>query len=109
VTDTKGATASLPPFSITVPADVRGVATLNWNAPTEFTDGSSLPATELGGYRVFHGETADDLSPVAEVDSLATSLTVEDLVAGTHYFAVAAISATGEDGEMSPVLAKNVL
>lgn len=110
VTDAQGATASLPPFSITVASPAaKGVATLNWTAPTEFTDGSALPATEPASYRIYHGETESELTSVAEVDSLASTLTLKDLAPGTHYFAVAAISSTGEDGERSRILSKTVM
>jgi hypothetical protein len=77
--------------------------------PTEFTDGTVLPATELAGFSIYHGDSSAEMTRVAEVDAQATSLVVKDLGTGTHYFAVAAISSTGEVGEMSAVLSKTVM
>ena len=98
-----------PAGSGTPPAATTGIATLQWNVPTEFTDGSLLSATELAGFSIYHGDNSAEMTRVAEVDAQATSLVVKDLATGTHYFAVAAISASGEIGEMSAVLSKTVM
>lgn len=109
VTDSKGASSSLEPFSITVGQPVvHGRAALRWEAPDAYSDGSALPANVLAGYRIYHGASETTLASVAEVDSLTTSLTIDDLEKGTHYFAVKALSDAGEEGELSAILSKAV-
>lgn len=33
-----------------------GTVTLSWLAPTEYIDGSALPAADIAGYEIFYGE-----------------------------------------------------
>ena len=109
VTDAKGASTSLPAFSIVVNAPVKAPsATLLWLPPTEFTDGSALPGTGISGYRVYHGTSIATLRAVAEVDERTTNFTVPDLARGTHYFAVTAVSAAGLESALSAVGSKTV-
>jgi hypothetical protein len=109
VTDSRGASASLPAFSITVnPAAATGTATLSWEAPTQYTDGSSLPGSDLDAYRIYSGSSAGSLSRIAEVDGGTTSFTVQSLASGTHYFAVTAVSVSGIESAMSSVGSKTI-
>lgn len=109
VTDSRGAAASLPAFSITInPLAAAGSAALSWAAPVQFTDGSTLPAAQLTAYRVFHGSSAANLSRVAEVDAATTAFTVRDLGAGTHYFAVTAVLVSGTESAYSTVGSKTI-
>lgn len=109
VTDSAGASASLPAFSITVapPAQV-GSAELSWAAPTEYTDGSPLPGTQISAYRIYHGSSAGNLDRIAEVDRNSIMFTVTDLTAGTHYFAVTAVTQAGAESSFSQVGSKTI-
>jgi hypothetical protein len=108
-TDSRGASASLPAFSIVVqPASAGGTATLSWQAPTHYTDGTALPATEPGAYRIYRGTSPGALSRVAEVDGRTMTLTVQQLPAGTHYFAVTAVTTTGAESALSAIGSKNI-
>lgn len=108
-TDSRGAAVSLPAFSITaVPAPPIGTATLSWLAPTQYTDGSSLPASQLGAYRIYRGTNAGSLSRIAEVDDGTLSFTVQSLAAGTHYFAVTAVTVGGTESALSAVGSKTI-
>jgi hypothetical protein len=109
VTDSRGASASLPAFSITVnPAAPTGTAALSWQAPTQYTDGTALPGNELDAYRIYGGTSAGSLSPIAEVDSGTMDFTVQALPSGTHYFAVTAVSVSGVESAMSGVGSKTI-
>ena len=84
-----------------------GTASLSWLAPTQNTDGS--PATDLAGYRVYHGIAADALDEIFQVPGASsTSYTVSQLGPGTHYFRVAAYTAAGLEGAMSAVGSKTI-
>lgn len=108
VTDSHGASVSLPAFSITVlPAAAAGTATLSWMAPSQYTDGSPLPIGELSGFVIYQGTSASNLTAVAEVDSRTTTFTVQDLGRGTHYFAVTALARDAESA-MSVVGSKTI-
>jgi hypothetical protein len=100
---------SLPAFTITVsPLPPTGTAALSWAAPTQNTDGST--ATDLAGYRVYHGLAPDALNDAFQVPGAAsTTYTVSQLASGTHYFAVAAYTSAGVEGARSAVGSKTIL
>ncbi len=83
--------ASLSAFSISVAAAAVGTgrATISWTAPTQNTDGT--PLTNLTGYQVVYGQSADDLSQSISIsDPTATTYTISNLSSGTWYFGVVA-------------------
>jgi len=100
---------SLPAFTITVNQTIyAGTATLTWTAPTQNTDGS--PLVDLAGYRVYHGTSPDALTDVVQVtDAAATTYAFNQLGSGTHYFAVAAYTASGVESALSGVGSKTIL
>jgi hypothetical protein len=105
-------TRSIGPFSINVIAQSTGTgsATLSWAPPVQFTDGSALPIGQLAAYKIYHGTSSGALSAIAEVDAAsATSHTVQNLGAGTHYFAVTAVTLTGVESAWSEVGSKTIL
>lgn len=110
VTDDNGASASLPAFSIVVSSAAQtGSAALSWTSPSQYTDGSSLPAADLAAYRIYSGTTSASLNRLAEVDSLTTSFVAGSLAPGTHYFAVTAVTSSGTESTFSEVGTKTIL
>lgn len=101
------ASRSLTAFAINVTAvgSGSGAATLSWYAPTQNTDGSAL--TNLSGYKAYHGTSANSLTDVRTISSPGiTTFVFEQLPAGTHYFAVAAVNAAGVESARSAVVSK---
>ncbi|MDH4260203.1 MAG: putative Ig domain-containing protein [Gammaproteobacteria bacterium] len=92
---------------ITVSQSVAGRATLSWQAPTDNVDGS--PLTDLAGFRVYYGNSANDLRYVIQVGNPgARSQIVEDLTVGTWYFAATAYDQSGGESARSNVTAKTI-
>lgn len=84
-----------------------GTATLSWEAPTTFTDGA--PLTDLAGYRVYYGTDADNLAGTVQVNSIGLqTLVIDDLGAGTWYFAIKAYTSSGAESELSDVVSKTI-
>jgi hypothetical protein len=106
-TDPAGNTANLS-FTLTVSASApTGVASLSWNQPTQNTDGT--PLTDLAGYRVYHGLSANALNDVVELTGgNSTSHSFNALSSGTHYFAVSAFNSAGVESALSGVGSKLV-
>lgn len=100
------ATAALAPFTITVDAIAAGQATLSWIAPTQNADGSVL--TDLAGYRIYYGRAADELDEVLKATEGLTTLVIENLGAGTWYFAMTALNSKNAESERSSVVSKAV-
>lgn len=80
-----------------------GAATLSWAAPDENTDGSAL--TNLAGYRIYYGTSADALDQVIDIPSVGiTTYVVDDLAAGTYYFSIRAYNAVGAESSLSNIV-----
>src|SRR5665213_3786824 len=62
-----------------------GTATLQWQAPTENTDGT--PLTNLAGYEIHYGTTSLQYTSTIQVSNTATTTyAVQNLPADTYYF-----------------------
>ncbi len=97
-------TAPSEPEQPSEPAPVVGSATLSWVAPVARTDGSPLALSQLNGYRVYSGESANELEKLAEItDYTTTSYMVSGLTVGTHYFAVTAVDVNGIESDYSEI------
>jgi hypothetical protein len=107
--------ATLQAFNLTVspsgssalPQTAPAAVTLQWQPPTENTDGSSL--TNLAGYHVYYGTSADALnSKITVANPGISSYVVENLAQGTWYFAVAGYNSDGVEGDLSAVASRSV-
>jgi hypothetical protein len=103
-------TATLPTFAINVAnasSGSIGSATLSWSPPTRKTDGSTL--TNLAGYHITYGTSASSLSKTITVSNPGVaSYVVENLTAGTWYFAIKAYTSTGSESALSSTVSKSV-
>lgn len=100
------AEVSLAAFSITVQGGANGTATLSWTAPTQRTDGS--PLTNLAGFNIYWGTSQSSLSSKASVGAGTTTYVVENLGAGTWYFAVTAFDSDNVESERSNLASKTI-
>jgi hypothetical protein len=100
--------ASLPAFTLTVQQMSNGTVTMDWTPPTENTDGTVL--SNLKGYRVHYGTTANNLTQSVEVANAGlTSYVVSNLSSGTWFFGVSAYSTTGVESSLSGVVSQTFL
>jgi hypothetical protein len=108
------ATAALPAFAITTgaapaspPPAVTGSATLSWQPPTQNTDNS--PLSNLAGYRIVYGTSLNALTQTITISNPGiTSYVLDDLSAGTWYFAVRAFNANGNESANSGIASKTI-
>jgi hypothetical protein len=76
-----------------------------WEVPTETSTGA--PLGTLAGYRIHYGTSANVLSETIEVANPGVlSFVVDTLPAGTYYFAVRAVTTTGDQSSLSNVISK---
>ena len=84
-----------------------GVATLSWDAPTTTTSGGAL--TDLSGYHIYYGIDENNLSETVTLNSIGIeTYVVENLGAGTWYFAIKAVTAAGVESPLSDVVSKTI-
>jgi hypothetical protein len=100
ITNSASGTSS-PPTAST------GNVTINWNAPTQNTDGSVL--TDLAGFKIHYGTASGKYTQTITVSNpgLATYV-VTNLTAGKYYFAVSAYSSAGTESAPSSEVSTTV-
>jgi hypothetical protein len=107
VSDGSGS-ASLAAFTLRVAQPGGGNATVTWVPPTQRTDGSAL--TNLRGYKVYYGQNSSSLTHIVDINNVGqTSHYVENLGAGTWYFAVTAYDSAGLESAKSAVRSKTIM
>jgi hypothetical protein len=93
--------------SFSMPQTAPAAVTLQWQPPTENTDDS--PLTNLAGYHVYYGTSAQALnSKITVANPGISSYVVENLAHGTWYFAVAGYNSEGVEGDLSGVTSRAV-
>ncbi|MFO1426889.1 MAG: fibronectin type III domain-containing protein [Steroidobacteraceae bacterium] len=84
------------------PPAAAGTVTLHWQTPTHNDDGSAL--MDLAGYRILWGSRSDALDrSIVLDDPRASSYVVQNLPAGTYYFALRSRNALGIESETSVI------
>jgi hypothetical protein len=97
--DTSGST-SVPG----APPAAAGFASLTWDAPATYTDGT--PLTDLAGYKVYYGTSSGHYTQSVNVGN-KTSSTINNLESGhTYYFAVTTYDTAGLESGFSNEVAK---
>jgi len=84
-----------------------GVATLSWEAPTTTTTGAAL--TDLSGYHIYYGIDQNNLSESVSLNGIGIeTYVIENLGAGTWYFAIKAVTSAGAESALSDVVSKTI-
>jgi len=91
--------------TVSVEPQGNGMADLFWTAPTTNEDGSPLT---LASFNVYKGTSSNNLQKIGSVGAGQTAFTATGLAAGTHYFAVTAVSDTGAESAFSNVESKTI-
>ena len=98
----------LPPFSIQVLSGGLGSATLSWQAPTVYEDGS--PMNDLAGFKIRYGSLTGSNSIEIDVNNPSiTTYVVDGLEPGTYYFATSAYTFDGTESRLSNEIEFTVL
>lgn len=86
------------------------VDTLTWTAPTQYVDGSAIPAGTITGYRIVWGATPEGVWPAAntlDVGPVLTRVLTRPETYGNRCYKLAAL--VGEvNGEWTAAACKNV-
>ncbi len=77
--------------------------TISWVAPSARADGSSLPLSEIAGYRIYFGTSAGNYSNTITIgDGSVVQGTINNLNSGTsYYFAMTTIDTDGRESAYS--------
>lgn len=90
----------------TIPADT---ALLSWTAPLTRENGESLAMGEIAGFEVVYGTSAEALDQsIAIGDASVDQLLIDQLAAGTWYFAMRTLDIDGNRSQLSNVVNKQI-
>ncbi len=93
--------------SAALPSSSVGAVTLSWLPPTTNTNGTTL--TDLAGYRIYYGQSPTAMTDVIDISNAGlTAYMVENLSAGTWYFAIKAVTSTGIESSLSNVASETI-
>jgi hypothetical protein len=82
-------------------------AELSWEAPTTNTNGSAL--TDLAGYRIYYGASRTKLSESVDIRTIGVqTYVIDNLSAGTWYFAIMAVTSAGTESRLSDVVSLKI-
>jgi hypothetical protein len=85
---------------------VPGSATLSWQPPQTNTDGTAL--TNLAGYYIHYG-TSISLDLQVKITTVGlTRYVIDNLAAGTWYFAVSSYNSAGVESAQSAIVSKAI-
>jgi hypothetical protein len=105
VSDGRGGSAATAMFNITVASVGNASVSLSWTPPTENEDGSQL--ADLAGYEVLFGRDANALDQSRQITNPSiNTFVVDNLSAGTWFFAVRSINRSGVSSQVSNVASK---
>ena len=86
-----------------------GSVSLSWTAPSTRADNSYLPMTELRGYRIYYGTSANDLNVLVDLnDNTITNYSINELPSGSYFFSITAYDLDGQESGLSNVISKDV-
>ena len=95
-----------PPIEVPVFASIE----LSWDIPELREDGSDLELYEIDGYMIKYGTDENNLNSSLAVDGASLdSILIDELDAGTYYFAIATVDSDGVQGAYSVQLEQVVL
>lgn len=98
---TSGSGTSSPPTAST------GNVTINWNPPTQNTNGS--PLTNLAGFKIHYGTASQKYTHTVTVSNPGlVTYVIDNLTPGTYYFAVTAYSSAGAESPLSSEVSTKV-
>ncbi len=106
-----GTEPSEPPITETTPEETipTDAALLSWTAPLTRENGDSLSMGEIAGFEVVYGTSAETLDhSLAIGDASVDELLVDELAAGTWYFAIRTLDTDGNRSRLSDVVDKQI-
>jgi hypothetical protein len=98
---------SLPAFSISVTQSSASSVDLSWTVPTQNANGTAL--TNLAGYTIYYGTSADQLTESVRIaNPRTTSTVISKLSPGTWYFSIVSFTTANEQSTNSVVASATV-
>jgi fibronectin type 3 domain-containing protein len=84
-------------------------ATVSWDAPLAYEDGTPLPLSEISSYKIYQSTSSTGpFAVAATVSGASTSMTIINLARGTYYFYVTTVATNGQESISSNQVSKTI-
>jgi len=110
VTVSDGKTSTSMSFSITVTSNsTLANVSISWSMPTNYTDGTFINISDIGGYRLYYGRSSTNMTLVADLnDPSLLTYTFNNLATGTHYFSISSYDTSGIESNLTAPVSINI-
>jgi hypothetical protein len=82
--------------------------TLSWVAPTTWLDDTAISLSQIGGYRLYYGPTANDTPNMVDISDPSLWQHTLTLDPGTYYFRISTYDVNGIEGPKSEAISDRV-
>lgn len=98
-------------FLFIVPMKVfAGDAVVTWTTPTQYEDGTVLPANEIASYKIYYGLTSNGpYTYQITVPGTLNTVTVTGLTKGVWYFVATTVATNGLESVYTGQVSKTVI
>lgn len=104
-----GSRATSSSALLSIAANAAGKAQISWSIPATREDGTPLDAGEIASFELYYAAgSSTGLSKLTSVSASETSIVVDELAAGTHYFAIATTDSAGLQSSLSPTFSVTI-
>ena len=100
-----GGGGSSAPSGSNPQGEITSTVTLSWQTPVSSTDGS--PMADLSGFNIFYGKSPQSYTDMIDAGNVRTYV-LQNVPAGTYYFAITAYDSAGNETDFSPEVKKNL-
>ncbi len=80
-------------------------ATLFWDAPLTWADGTPLSVDDIGGYKIYYGTSSGNYTDTLNVGKV-TTYPFSNISGGTYYITVTAYDLNGTESDYSNEIVK---
>jgi hypothetical protein len=100
----------IPPINSEDPIQLMGSASLMWNPPVAYTDGTRID--QLSGFKIYYAQNREQIlskkSIIVTVSGDTDNVLIEDLNYGVWFFAITAVDLYSSESDFSEILSKEI-
>ena len=86
----------------------QGTAVLSWTDPTTYNDGSVLPPTDIGGYKLYYGPSTGNYTNVIDIGPNDSNIFDLQLPSGIYFFTLTVYDKDGDESDKSNEASKDI-
>ena len=86
----------------------QGTAVLSWVDPTTYDDGTALPPTDIGGYKLYYGPSTGNYTKFITIGPNDSNVFELQLPSGLYFFTLTVYDKDGDESDKSNEASKDI-